>query len=61
MQIVTDEGLKFLVIVPDRLRDKLHVGNWVVIQPTEDGSQHPPEILEVINTPRMRFYETNNL
>lgn len=51
LQIVTENGLKYLVAVPDRLRDKLHVGNWVILQPTVDGSKHPAEILEVVDTP----------
>lgn len=47
--------------VPDRLRDKLRVGNWVLIQPTVERSTHLPEILEVMDTPRKRFYGPNDL
>lgn len=47
--------------VPDKLRDKLRVGNWVLIQPTVERTTHLPEILEVMDSPRKRFYGPNDL
>lgn len=61
LQIVTEEKNKYPVAVPNRLRNKVHVGNFVLIQPTIYGSKHPAEIVKIIDTPYRRFYEANNL
>lgn len=47
--------------MPDRLIGKIRVNNFLLIQPTVDGSKHLAEIVRVIDASYKRFYEANNL
>lgn len=61
LQVVKENGFKYFLPIPNRLKERIHVKNYLLIQPTVDGSDDPAEIVRVIDSPYKRFYEANNV
>lgn len=61
MQIIKGNGNKYILPVPDRLKGRLHIDNYLLIQPTVDGSDYGAEIVRVIDGAYMRFYAANRV
>lgn len=61
LQIIKENGLKYFLPVPDKLTQNIRLNNYLLIQPTVEGSEHGAEIVRIIDARYRRFYEANNV